>query len=127
MKNQKIEVTKYVLTQLNRPTDDKTLRTFIRILWKNPRQKLKGGLSLTKQGFESLTKAEIKSYRIKFEEILNFDNKIILGLDNFINAPFYVTSREIHVFDETTAIQLVLFGGDVKKFVNAKHKNIELA
>lgn len=110
---------------LNISVDRSILKTHLINWWKNPRQKDKGGFLLTDEGFSALTKANIKYYKIIFDENLNFENKIILGLDNFINYPFFITRKEIYVFDETTAIQMVLFGGNVKKFINAKLNNFK--
>lgn len=126
MNNPKIEITKYVINQLKLSTDDKTFRQLTAGWWKNIRKKQKGGMSLTERGFEALKQAEIKNYRIKFDEVLQLNNQVILGLDNFINTPFYVTHREIYVFDETTAIQIILFNGNLKKFVRAKRKSLSL-
>lgn len=123
MINHKIEITKYVMNQLQIQFDDKIIRRKLPVWWKNPRQKVKGGMGLTKEGFEAFKAAEIKNYRIKFEENLHFDNNIILSLDKIIPWPFYITHKDIYVFDESTAIQIILFGGNVKKFLQAKKRN----
>jgi hypothetical protein len=115
------------MNSLEIPFDEKKFRKQKLLWWKNPREKEFGGMSLTPQGFEAFVRAGIKNYKIKFEYILDIDsNKIILGLDNFINSPFYITHREMHVFDETTAIQLILFNGDLKKFIHSKYRNLHL-
>lgn len=126
MKNQKIEITKYILTQLNIPITEQIIRKKLSLWWKNPRDKVKGGLGLTSEGFSALNEAKIKNYHIKFNELLEFDSKTILGLDNFITAPFFINQKEIWIFDEFNAVQLVLFEGNVKKFITAKIRNSSL-
>lgn len=110
------------MNQLQIPLDKKIVKKTILTFWQNPRIKSRGGLGLTPAGFEAFKKANIKNYHIKFDEKINFDAKMILGLDNFINSPFYVNKNEIWVFDESTAIQLVLFGGNIQKYVLAKYR-----
>lgn len=123
MKNQKIEITKYILDQSGITIDEEILKRCIQTFWQNKRHKDCGGLGLTTAGFEALTKAGIKSYHIKLEEMLTFNNQLILGLDHYIGSPYYLTKKEIYVFNETTAIQLILFHGNIKKFIDAKIKN----
>lgn len=110
------------MNQLNVPLDNEFLKRALFKFWQNPRIKSKGGLKLTVDGFDAFKKAGIKTYRIKLEESLIYDSKMILGLENFINTPFYINRNEIWVFDETTAIQLVLFSGNLNKFILAKYK-----
>ncbi len=123
MKNQKIKIAEYVLSQLGIPQDEKNIKKTIHDSWQNKRLKEQGGLGLTEMGFDLMVKAGFKSYRIKLDEPLIYDNQLILGLDHYINSPYYLTKKEIYVFNETTAIQLILFHGNVKKFIDAKIKN----
>ena len=98
---QKIEITKYIIETLN--LNSKTERSFkawIQAIWKNPRNKPRGGLRLTDRGFELLTKADIKSYEIKLEnDDLIFDNKFILWLDHTYDCPFYILKNKIYFFN----------------------------
>jgi hypothetical protein len=121
----KIEITKYVATQLGLDTSDKSIRKFKQIWWKNPRIKDHGGLRLTEEGYDSLIKVGIKSHHIKFDPIPDYTNQEIIWLDNFIDCPWYVTKKEIFVFSEKMAIQLVLFSGNIKKFAYAKAENLK--
>jgi hypothetical protein len=121
----KIELTKHVATQLGMETSDKSIRKLKQIWWKNPRIKDKGGLRLTEEGYDSLIKAGIKSHHIKFDPVSEYTNQEIIWLDNFIDCPWYVTKKEIFVFSEKMAIQLVLFSGNIKKFAYAKAENLK--
>lgn len=121
---QKIEVTKYVAEQLKLATDEKSIKKLIPVFWQNPRDKEKGGLRLTDKGFEKLKEADIKVHRIRFEEPVQYTNQLIIWLDNFIDCPWYITNREIFVFSEKMAVQLVLFSGNIAKFSAAKAKKV---
>lgn len=121
---QKIEVTKYVAEQLKLATDEKSIKKLIPVFWQNPRDKEKGGLRLTDKGFESLQEADIKVHRVRFDEPIQYTNQLIIWLDNFIDCPWYVTNREIFVFSEKMAVQLVLFSGNIAKFSAAKAKKL---
>lgn len=103
----------------------KKLKSYTNAWWKNCRQKSKGGLWLTEKGFDAFLKADIKNYQIKFNEPIDiFENKFIIWLDNSIDCPFFLTRKEIHVFGEKTAVQMILFSGDLKLLykANTKHK-----
>lgn len=125
--NQKFNITKAVLNSLGLVADDKRVKQTIPIWWTNPRKKEKGGLRLTDQGFECLQKADIKFYRVQFEQKLEYTNQLVIWLDRYIDCPFYITNKEIYVFNEKMAIQLVLFSGNVAHFTSIKAKNAESA
>jgi len=117
--NQKIEITKYIAEQFKLPTDDKSIRKMVPTWWFNPRKKEMGGLRLTDEGFARLS-AHIKSYKVMFDEPVEYTNQVVIWLDKFINCPWYVTKKEIFVFNETTAVQLVLFSGNITRFGAAR-------
>ena len=125
--NQKFNITKAVLNSLGLVADDKRVKQTIPIWWTNPRKKEKGGLRLTDQGFECLQKADIKFYRVQFEQKLEYTNQLVIRLDRYIDCPFYITNKEIYVFNEKMAIQLVLFSGNIAHFTSIKAKNAESA
>lgn len=124
---QKYEITKLVLESQGIVADDKRIKKTIPVWWINPRKKAKGGLGLTEQGFECLQNADIKVHKIRFEQPVQITNQLILWIDNFIDCPFYLTKKEIYVFGEKMAVQLVLFSGDIAKFTAAKAKNLKSA
>jgi hypothetical protein len=124
--NQKTDITKYVAEQSNLPTDDKSIRKLISQWWINPRQKAKGGLRLSDDGFARLT-TQFKSYKVKFDEPVDYTNQLIIRLDNFIDCPWYLTKKEIYVFNDKMAVQLVLFSGNIAKFSTAKAKSLKSA
>lgn len=122
--SQKFEITKYVAEQEKLGLDEKSLRQLVAQWWQNPRKKAKGGLRLTDEGFSRLTKY-FTGHRVKFTNEIEYTNQLILRLDNFINCPWYVTKREIWVFDDKMAVQLVLFSGNIEKFTTSKAKSLD--
>ena len=123
--NQKIEITKYIADQYNLASDDKSLRKLVSLWWVNPRKKAKGGLRLTDEGFARLS-AHIKFHKVKFTEgPIEYNNQLILQLDNFINCPWYTTKKEIFVTNDKMAVQLVLFSGNIARFSHAKAESIK--
>ena len=115
--NQKIELTKQLLEQVGL---EKEFNSYLNLWWKDPRAKLVGGLQLTKEGFTALTAADIKSYRIKFDEAPPLTNQMVIWLNRFMDCPFYLTNKEIHVFSERMAVQLMLFSGNIEKYARSK-------
>lgn len=120
--NQKTEITKHILESMGLDANEDRVRKTIPTWWYSTRQKDQGGLRLTDQGFESFQKAGIKEYRVKFEETIHFTNQLIIWLDQFIDSPFYLRNKEVYVFNEKMAVQLVLFSGNIQKYATAKAK-----
>jgi hypothetical protein len=76
-----------------------------------------GGLRLTDFGFKYITlKAELKSYKIDFPKDFSITPQVLVWLDNYIQSPYYLTKKNITVFKETSAFELYLFSGDIRKY-----------
>jgi len=103
----------------------KSLKDWHRLWWVNPRHNGSRSMRLTERGLEDFeTKADLKSYKIDFPDTVDsFPNQLILRLDQFVNGPYYITTKYIKVFTEKTAVELVLFSGDINKFGWAKAKS----
>ena len=125
MISQKHEITKIVLESNGILFDEKKIKQTIPLWWHNTRTKSKGGLGLTEQGFECLKQADIKYYEVKFDEPIFFTNKLAIWIDQNLECPFYLTSKQIYLFGEKTAVQLVLFSGNIAKFQRAKERFTE--
>ena len=109
--------TKIFLKQANLPLDEESVKHHKLRWWKNPRENLDSGLTLTDEGFEFLTQTlGIKSYNIKFPKDFQFTTQVILWLDQFLDCLNYYTKKEISVFKEKKACELMLFSGDVRKY-----------
>lgn len=120
--NQKYDITKIVLESVGIEASHKRVRQTIPTWWFSTRQKEKGGLRLTDQGFEALLKADIKSYELKIDEEIQFTNELIIWIDQNLDCPYYLTKRKIWVFGEKTAVELVLFSGNIAKLFRAKKR-----
>lgn len=124
--NLKVELTKKILEILNLDSSQQNIQKIIPVWWYSTRKKSTGGLQLTSVGFEAFIKADIKNYKIKFLEPIVLSNKLVLWLDNYIDCPFYLRSKEVYVFSEKTAVQLMLFSGNIQKFTEAKATRAQL-
>lgn len=101
--------------------DPKTLSKNHNLIWQNPRKKSNGGYRLTDYGYDLFkNQIDMKSYEIQFPKELSLTNQNMIWLDRFIDGPYYLTKKSIIVFKEKTAVQLILFSGDVQKFGFAK-------
>jgi len=122
--NQKSDITKYVAEQFGLSTDEKSIRKLTAQWWQNPRKKEKGGLRLTDEGFARLT-AHFTAHKVRFEDPVEYTNRLIIQLDNFIDCPWYITNKAVFVFNDKMAVQLVLFSGNIAKFSTAKAKSLK--
>jgi hypothetical protein len=122
----KQELTKLISTQLGWPTESKSLSKNHSIIWQNSRKKDVGGFRLTDEGYTIFTEQmDIKSYDISFPKEFTLTNQVTIWLDRFIDGPYYITKKSIVVFKEKTAVQLILFSGDVQKFGIAKAMSLK--
>jgi len=121
--NQKNNITRAVLEFAGLTVTEERVKKTLPAWWANTRTKDTGGLRLTDQGFDCLSEAGVKSYKIEFENPVIFTNQLIIWLDNFMDCPYYLTQKEIYVFSEKMAVQLVLFAGDIAQYVTIKAKN----
>lgn len=113
--------TKVFLQQVGLPSDDDSVRQYIKKWFRNPREKLDSSLTLTDEGFEFLvSKVGLKSYRIPFPKDFQMTTQVVLFLDKFLDCPNYYNKKEIYVFKEKKAAELMLFSGDVRKYGIAK-------
>lgn len=123
--NQKIAITNFIIKKLSLPSDEKNFKKFLFLWWRNIRIKDNGGLGLTEEGFNTLSKCDIKSYKIIFPKTIVCNNNLIVKLDHYIKCPYYISRSCIYVFNETTAVHLILLGGDLYKFTNHVDKLLD--
>lgn len=121
MNGMKEVYTKIFLKEVGLPIDEGNVRKHIKKWFRNPREKLNSSLTLTDEGFSLLTNnLNLKSYRIEFPKDFEFTTQVILFLDKFIDCPNFYNEKEIYVFKEIKATELMLFSGDVRKYGTAK-------
>jgi hypothetical protein len=121
MADLKRSLTNIFLNQAGLNTDEETLKKALIGWWKNPRQKTEGGLALTEEGFNFLSGVlGLKSYKIPFPKDFQLTTQILLFMDQHIDCPHYYNKKNIVVFNERVACELLLFSGDVRKYGVAK-------
>jgi len=119
--NWKETYTKIFLKQLGKTSNDITVKEYLPLWWKNTRET--GGLRLTDAGFDVLTEIELATYEVPYPKDMPMTTQVVIFLDKFIDCPYYLTNRAIHVTSEKKAIELHLFSGDLRKYGLAKALN----
>jgi hypothetical protein len=115
----KSQITKQLLSVSNYQQNDSTVKDFFISIWHNTRHETRS-YRLTEVGFSVFNKCKVVSYTVEVAESVRFTNRIILQLDKFITAPYYLQKRQVIVFDQNTAIQLILFAGDLEKYAQSR-------
>jgi len=122
----KNEITNKVAQILNLDLDKKSVKKLIHSWWENPRNKSQGGLRLTDIGFEALRNADIKFHKVKLEHPIKlYTNQLVIYLDRYIDCPWFINKTEIFVFGDKMAVQLILFEGNLERFLEAKVLNLK--
>jgi hypothetical protein len=117
----KRELTKKFIDQLSLPADNKTFQKHHKLWWMNPRNSHPNSYRLTDVGFKMLVEhLEMKSYNINIPIDTILTNSLVLNLDKYMESPYFLDRKSIVVFREKTAVELILFGGDVQKYGLAK-------
>lgn len=112
----KTTLTKVFLKQLDKSTDETSVKQYMPIWWQNTRSKDKGGLRLTDEGYKILQDIGLAVYDIPFPPDMPMTTQVIIFLDQFIDCPYYITNRSIIVTNEKKAVELTLFSGDLRKY-----------
>ena len=119
--NIKLELTKKFLELANIETNKDVLDQYFYNIWKNPRHIGERSFSLSKYGYEFLSKkADLRFYKVPIPENTILTNQLIIWLDKFLDAPYYLTKDYIFVSKEKLAVQLILFDGDLRRFGQVK-------
>ena len=114
--NWKETYTKIFLKQLDKSSDDTTVKQYMPLWWQNTREKDNGGLRLTEAGYDIVKQIELATYDIPYPPEMPLTTQVIIFLDQFIDCPYYLTNRSITVTNEKKAVELSLFSGDLKKY-----------
>jgi len=113
----KTAYTRTFMDLLELPIHDESIKTNYYTWWQNVRESYQArSLRLTKSGLEVINKSDIKIYTIKFPDKIVFTPQTYLWLDEFVDCPYYVDKKQIHVTLEKMALQLMMFSGDVTKY-----------
>jgi hypothetical protein len=100
--------------------DPKKYKMYHTAWWVNPRTKTTGGFRLTENGYKAFKALEVEEFKIDLNGQIEWNSKMVLQMDHFVDAPFYLTPKTIHVFDSSMAVQLILFAGNLQKFGAAR-------
>ena len=120
--SQKHEITKKILDKHYPDHTKEDFKQVLRTWWHSQRTKQKGGLRLTREGFDTFQNLSYKTHKIRYEDLIQFNNEVAVWLDQNISSPYFVTNREIYVFGERDAIQLALFNGNIPKIIRAQKR-----
>jgi len=119
----KIKITVKTLELINPNYTAKDLEQALDEWWVSHRIKTSGGLRLTQLGYQAMVQAGIKEYQISFERPIKvIQSQLAIWMDQYIDCPFYFSEKELRVFGEHMALQLVLFSGNILKFGRAKKR-----
>ena len=114
--NWKDTYTKIFLKQLGLATSEPNVKQYMPIWWANLRNKEKGGLRLTEEGYKMLQEINLVTYDIPYPKDMPLTTQVIIFLDQFIDCPYYLSTRSITVTNEKKAVELTLFSGDLRKY-----------
>ena len=104
--------------------DPKKFKMYHTAWWVNPRRKTTGGFRLTENGYKAFKALDIEEFVINLDEKVEWNSKVILQMDHFVDAPFYISQDKIHVFESNMAVQLILFNGNIQRYGNARQKSV---
>ena len=112
----KVVYTKIFLKQLGQSASEQNVKAMTPMWWYNTRDKEVGGLRLTDDGMDVLTKIGLSTYDIPYPLDMPMTTQVIIFLDQFIDCPYYLSNRSITVTNEKKAVELTLFSGDLRKY-----------
>lgn len=109
--------TKIFLKNKEKSCDPANVKLHLFKWWQSHRSKKEGGLRLSDEGYEFLTKElDLRSYDVKFTEPIELSPQTIIFFDRYLDCPYYLTNKFVTVFSEKKAFELYLFSDDIRKF-----------
>jgi hypothetical protein len=124
--------TKIFLKELDRSTDEASVKMLMNKIWQSRRTKEGGGLRLSLEGYEFLVdEVKLESYEVPFSEHIELSPQTIIFFDRFMDCPYLLTSQSLIVFSEKKAFELHIFSDDIRKYglvkaMNARKKEQDL-
>jgi hypothetical protein len=112
----KVVYTKIFLKELGQSVTEQNVKAMLPLWWYNTRDKEVGGLRLTDDGIDTITKCDITTYNIPYPMDMPMTTQVIIFLDHFIDCPYYLNNKSIIVLNEKKAVELTLFSGDLRKY-----------
>jgi hypothetical protein len=109
--------TKIFLKQLEKSTDPANVKLHLHKWWQSHRSKKEGGLRLSDDGYWMLTNdLNIKEYEIPFSEPIELSPQTIIFLDQYMDCPYYLTTKSITVFSERKHFEIYMFSDDIRRY-----------
>lgn len=109
--------TKIFLKQLNKSTDAANVKLHLHKWWQSYRSKKNGGLRLSEEGYSMLAgDLELKEYEIPFTSPIDLSPQTIIFLDQYMDCPYFLTSKSITVFSEKKHFELYMFSDDIRRY-----------
>jgi len=109
--------TKIFLQTQEKSIDEVNIRIHHRKWFRNTRSKNKGGLRLTPEGYTFLIEdMKLKEYEVPFTGEIDLNPQLIIFFDQFLDCPYYLTTRSLTVFSERKAFELHFFADDIRKY-----------
>ena len=116
--------TKIFLQQKERSIDAANVKLHLYKWWQSHRSKEVGGLRLSDEGFEFLTKElDLQCYEIPFTEPIDLSPQTIIFFDRTMDSPYFLTNQAVTVFSERKSFELMMFSDDIRKYGLVKAMN----
>lgn len=121
----KLALTKEILIDSGMPTDDAALHQYLNVWWKNPRLAGNKSFGLTSDGFEAFKKSNKFTFVLVDISATNvLTSKLICLMNDYITCPYYHVGKQLHVAKDYLAVQMIMFGGNLHSFFDAKTKTM---
>jgi hypothetical protein len=116
--------TKIFLKESGKSIDKATVSLHSHKWWYSKRNKKRGGLRLSDEGYEFLIRdLELHEHEVPFTEHIELSPNVIIFLDQYLECPYYLTPRSLIVFSEKEAFKLHMFSDDIRKLGLIKAMN----
>jgi hypothetical protein len=110
-------LTKILLTQWDKSTDEANVIFYSRIWWKSNRVTKNASYSLTPAGFDFFVNTlDLKAYEVPFNVSIEKSPQTTIFLNRYVKCPFYLTDNSITVFSEIKSFELTMFSDDIRKY-----------
>jgi len=112
----KVAITHEILLMSGEDTSADNVKKNLKIFWKNPRLNGVRSMALTKLGYQFM-EPHLKFYTIELTDAPEELIRNIIWLDKYLDCPFFLENKRIRLTRERTAVMLMLYGGDLNRFV----------
>lgn len=97
--------------------DSVAIEKYRKIWWYNTRIKEVGGLRLTDAGLKYITKYGVEHYVVTFDQPLKLSAQVLITLDNAIECPYHITSKELVVTSQYISTAFILYNGSIETYI----------